>query len=219
MLIRSMKSSSSSLIRTDIRNKGTLGYASFEKRNKEETVNNKQGKKMKQFKAVQKLPQTKVPIMQCCIDTPNLDQFRVGVYNNEDGYTVDVDFTFTTPQAGWGQGQDIKLRNNLHKINNIAYKQPAELEFASAWYKHAVEQARAFGKRHNSNLHTKLGFQFKNRFHTVPYTYFSYCGLTHDFLLQCSIPDASDNEFTHHMEVQGELTMHNNKNLRWEHFA
>jgi hypothetical protein len=174
---------------------------------------------MKNFQPVKKIPQTTVPIMECCIDTQNLDQFRVGVYDNPDGFTVDVDFAFSTPQAGWGMGQEVKLRNNLHKINNIAYKQPAVLEFANEWYKSAVEQARAFGKRHSSNMHTKLGFKFKDRFHTVPYTYFSYCSTTHDFLLQVSIPDEDNNEFTHNLIVESTLSEYNNKNLRWEHFA
>ena len=174
---------------------------------------------MKQFKPVKKQPQTTVPIMECCIDTGRLDQFRVGVYHNPDKFTVDVDFVFETPQAGWGCGQEVKLRNNLYKINNIAYKQPAQLAFANEWYGHAVEKAKAFGKYHNSNLHTKLGFQFKDRFHTVPYTYFSYCSTTYDFLLQVTIPDEDNNEFTHHMEVAGTLTEFNNKTLRWEHFA
>lgn len=173
----------------------------------------------KKFQAIEKIPQTTVPIMECCVDTPALDQFRVGVYHNPDRFTVDVDFTFSKPQAGWGMGQEVKLRNNLHKINNIAYKQPAELQFASEWYNHAVEQARLFGKHHNSNLHTKLGFRFKDRFHTVPYTYFSYCSTTYDFLLQVTIPDENNNEFTHHLEATGCLTQSNNKTLRWEHFA
>jgi hypothetical protein len=178
---------------------------------------------MKKFNPIKKIPQTTVPIMQCCLDTEDLDQFRIAIYDNsnKDGKldTVEIDFVFNTPQQGWGKSQKVKLRNDLYRINNIAYKQPAALQFAQVWYDHAITQARAFGKKHNSNLHTKLGFQFHNRYHTIPYTFFSYCSVTHEFLLQISIPDADNNEFTHHMEVYGELTEFNNKNLRWENFA
>jgi hypothetical protein len=86
---------------------------------------------MKKFNPIKKIPQTTVPIMQCCLDTEDLDQFRIAVYDNsnKDGKldTVEIDFVFNTPQQGWGKSQKVKLRNTcirltiLHTNNQLHY--------------------------------------------------------------------------------------------------
>lgn len=174
---------------------------------------------MKQFKKQQKKPTSGVPIMQTCIDTTQIEQMRVGVYENTDVFTAEVIFDFATAQSGWGGENQVKLRNNLHKINNIAYKQPAQLTFANEWYQHAVKRSKEFGKYTNSNLHTKLGYRFEQRYHTIPYTYFSYDPVTKSFLLQVSIPDNDENEFKHHMELEGDLTLTGKRNLVYDWFS
>ena len=173
---------------------------------------------MKQFTKTTKKATSGVPIMECCIDTTQIDQMRVGVYHNADVFTAEVIFDFVKMQPAWGDVQ-VKLRNNLHKINNIAYKQPAQLTFANEWYQHAVKRAKEFGKYTNSNLHTKLGYRFEQRYHTIPYTYFSYDPNTKSFLLQASIPDNNEDEFTNHLELEGDLTLTGKRGLHYDWFS
>lgn len=175
-------------------------------------------KQMKQFTRKEKKPTTGVPVMDFCIDTESLDQIRVGVYHNSDIFTAEIQFEFDKLQKGFND-VTATLRNNLHPINNIAYKQPAQLTFASEWYSHAVNKAREFTKKHNSNLHTKLGYRFEQRYHTIPYTYFSYDPALKEFLLQVSIPADDHNEFTHHLELEGELTQQGKRNLHFDWFS
>lgn len=88
---------------------------------------------MKQFKQVNKsnVAPAKTPMAEKVIDFESVEKMRVAVYPNvgsEKPPVCEVDFHFSSPQKDWDNTMTLKLRNNLYKINNIAYKNPAGFE-------------------------------------------------------------------------------------------
>lgn len=173
---------------------------------------------MKTFKKLEKRTSTQTPIADYAIDTSQIDSMRLGVFHNEGGvYTAQVTCQCTHLQAGWNSDM-VEIRNNLHKINNIAYKMPAEFDFAEAWYDHVIARSREFKKYTQTDLHTKLGYRFNSRYHTVPYTWFSYDPNTDLALLQMTMPEEVDGKpdfFKNHMEVEIELDQRGARNLHY----
>lgn len=162
----------------------------------------------KTFKKIQQRTTTQTPIAQYAIDTTQIDQMMLGVFHNETGeFTAQVTCYCTQHQTGWNS-DEVTLTNQLHKINNIAYKMPADFDFAEVWYDHVIARGREFKKFTCSDMHTKLGYRFNSRYHTIPYTWFSYDPKTELALLQMTIPEDVNGEtdfFKNHIEVEVEL--------------
>ena len=169
---------------------------------------------IKKFQKIEKKVNTQTPIFNKCIETTQLSGMKLGVFHNDTNYTAQVEFAFNDIQEGW-QSQEVKLTNNLYQMNNIAYKMPVEFSFADKWYEHAIQKGRAFTKLTKSNYHTKLGYRFDNRYYTIPYTWFSYDPNTNLALLQVTIPDVNEHEFTNHVELEMELDMIGAKGLHY----
>lgn len=174
---------------------------------------------MIKFKKTESKTATQTPIANKIIETPEVKGMRLGVFHNAGGkYTAEVDFNFDDIQDGW-KSNEVKLRNDLYKLNNIAYKMPANFEWAEQWYENAVKRAREFTKHYNSNLHNKLGFAVKGeRYYTIPFTYFSYCPVTRMALLQISAPidvNGSIDFYKNHAEIEIELDKEGARNLHY----
>lgn len=140
---------------------------------------------MKQFKQANKASQApaKTPMAEKVIDFDYVEKMRIAIYQNvgtETPPVCEVDFHFTTPQKDWDNTMTLKLRNNLYKINNIAYKNPAGFEYFDPFYTQAIASARAFKKKHGVDLHNKLGKKYPDRYYTIPGLFVSY-----DNVLNC----------------------------------
>lgn len=127
------------------------------------------------------------------INFDQVEKMRVAVYKNDHmdkmgKYTCEVDFHFDQPQEEWDKSLTLKLRNNLYKLNNIAYKMPSGFEDLSDFYKTAIEQSRQFKKHTSSDLHNKLGKRYPDRYYTIPCTYVSYDPATQTGILQITMP-------------------------------
>ena len=176
---------------------------------------------MLKFKQIEKRTKTQIGISDYLINTPELDQIRLAVFDNTDKkncYTADVTFQFTGIQKGW-KDTVVTVQNDLYRMNNIAYKLPAEFDFAEPWYNRVIARSRQFVKHTGSNLCTKLGYKFKgDSYKTIPYTWFNYDPVTHLGLLQVANPTLNDDEtvdwFGNHIEVQLDLN-NQGKNIRW----
>jgi len=144
---------------------------------------------MKKF-SNQKPELPKTEMKDKIIDFEAVEKMRVAVYDkNEKGeQCLEVDFHFDTPQAEWDNSITLKLRNNLYKINNIAYKMPSGFEPLSPFYEVAIARAREFTRHTKSNLHNKLGKRYPDRYYTIPCTYVSYDPITTTGLLQITYP-------------------------------
>ena len=134
---------------------------------------------MKQFKQIDKssAAPAKTPMAEKVIDFDAVEKMRVAIYpniNSETPPVCEVDFHFKTPQKDWDNTMTLKLRNNLYKINNIAYKNPAGFQYFDPFYTKAVQVARAFKKRHGVDLHNKLGKKYPDRYYTIPGLFVSY---------------------------------------------
>ena len=141
---------------------------------------------MKKFKKQSQGTIEKTPMIDKLIDFDLVEKMRVAVYDTS--LTAEVDFHFSTPQPEWENKAVVKLRNNLYKINNIAYKVPADFQDAEPFYEMAVARAREFKKYTNSDFHNKLGKRFPDRYYTVPFTFFSYDPTTKTGILQITNP-------------------------------
>ena len=178
---------------------------------------------MIEFKQIEKQAKTKIAVSDYLIETEKLDQIRLAVYDNsatkKNCYTADVIFQFDSIVEGW-KDTNITVQNDLYKQNNIAYKLPAEFDFAKPWYSHVIDRSRSFVKHTGSDLCTKLGYKFKgDSYKTIPYTWFNYDPNTNLALLQVANPtiDADDNIdwFSNHIEIELNLNNTGKNNLRW----
>ena len=173
---------------------------------------------MIKFKQQEKKPVIQTPISDKVVDTTAVRSIKLGVFHNQDILTAQVEFNFDVEQKGWGL-DIIKLTNNLSSINNIAYKMPADFDWAKEWYDSVIARARQFNKYTSSNLHTKLGYRFHSRYHTIPFTWFSYDPVTHLGLLQVSIPEEKPNGhvdfWQNHVELQLNLETVGAKGLQY----
>ena len=175
-------------------------------------------KKMIKFKQQEKKPAVITPISDKVVDTTAVRSIKLGVFHNEDHLTAQIEFGFDVEQQGW-QTDTVKLTNNLSKLNNIAYKMPADFDWAKKWYDGVIGKCREFKKYTGSDYHTKLGYRFHSRYHTIPFTWFSYDPVTHLGLLQVSIPeerpDGSIDFFKNHVELQLTLDTKGAKDLQY----
>lgn len=140
---------------------------------------------------------TKTPMADKFIDFDQVEKMRIAIYANntsEKPYVAEVDFYFTSPQAAWENKTDLKLRNDLYKLNNIAYKVPSDFASAQPFYDMAVECARKFKRYTGSDLHNKLGKRYPDRYYTIPYTYISYDPVTKSGVLQITLPFINDKD-------------------------
>ena len=96
---------------------------------------------------------------------------------------------------------------------------PADFDWAKKWYDGVIGKCREFKKYTGSDYHTKLGYRFHSRYHTIPFTWFSYDPVTHLGLLQVSIPeerpDGSIDFFKNHVELQLTLDTKGAKDLQY----
>jgi len=124
-----------------------------------------------------------------------VEKMRVAVYDKNDKgeHCFEVDFHFDSPQSEWDNSTSLKLRNNLYKINNIAYKMPSGFEDLSQFYEVAIERARELTRYTKSNLHNKLGKRYQDRYYTIPCTYVSYDPITDTGILQITQPVIDEN--------------------------
>ena len=169
---------------------------------------------MKKFIQVNIQPKTQTPIAQMCIDTTEVTAMNVGVYHNPNKFTAQLQIDFAKPQKGWGTDR-VTLVNDLYKINNIAYKMPADFDFAKEWYDAVILKSREFTKYTGSNLHTKMGYRFNSNYHTIPYTWMSYDPNTNLCKVYLTIPDKTGDDFTNHVEVECTLDKVGEKNLHF----
>jgi len=173
---------------------------------------------MIKFKQQIKKPVIQTPISDKVIDTTLIRSIKLGVFHNQDMLTAQIEFGFDVQQPGW-ETDIVKLTNNLSRINNIAYKMPAEFDWAKDWYDAAIAKAREFNKYTSSNCHTKLGYRFHSRYHTIPFTWFSYDPVTHLALLQVTIPEEKPNGridfWANHIELQLNLETQGAKGLQY----
>ena len=165
---------------------------------------------MIKFKQQEKKPAVETPIADKIVQTDQVKSIKLGVFHNTDQLTAQCEFSFDVDQKGWAT-DCIKLTNNLSKLNNIAYKMPADFDWAKEWYDSVIAKSRAFNKFTGSNFHTKLGYRFHSRYHTIPFTWFSYDPVTNLGLLQITNPeqrkDNSIDFWKNHIELQ--LTLEN----------
>ena len=177
---------------------------------------------MIKFKDIDGQTKTKIPVDNKLINTAELIRFRLGVFNNpnkNNKYTADVIFNFSDMQDGW-KTNEVTLTNDLYKLNNIAYKMPAEFDFGKEWYDAAILRSRQFAKHTNSFLCTKMGFRFPgDSYKTIPFTWFNYDPVTNLVLLQVSAPiireDDSIDFWTNHVEYETELKQEG-KGMRYQ---
>ena len=152
--------------------------------------------KIKQFSNKKpELPKTQMK--DKIINLAQVDKMKVSVFDRKaNGYqTLEVDFHFTSPQEEWNGHDVLKLRNELYKINNIAYKMPSGFEAFTPFYELAVQRAREFKTYTSSDLHNKLGKKYPDRYYTIPCTYVSYDPATKTGILQITMPFINaDNE-------------------------
>lgn len=146
---------------------------------------------MKKFKQVDEAvtKPDKTPMADKIINFEEVESIRIAVYHNsETPYVGEVIFNFASPQKEWDNATDLKLRNNLYKLNNIAYKMPADFQDAEPFYSKAVARAREFKKYTNSDMNNKLGIRFPDRYYTIPFTFMSYDPRTKTGILQITQP-------------------------------
>lgn len=149
---------------------------------------------MKKFQQVKTPTIEKTPMKDRYVNFEQVEKMRIAVYENEDNYVMEVDFHFTEKQDEWDGEKIVKLRNALYKINNIAYKMPSGFELAQDFYDTAVKEARAFKKKHNADLHNKLGRRYPDRYYTIPFLFVSYDPHTKSGILQITNPIFNDDE-------------------------
>ena len=178
---------------------------------------------MNQFKQRTKTQApSKTPMANKIIDFDEVKQMRIAVYDNAtEGkpYVCEVDFHFDTPQAAWGNVTTLKLRNNLYKLNNIAYKMPTGHEDFQPFYERAIEECRAFKKHTGADFHNKLGKRYPDRYYTIPGVMVSYDPVTKSGQLQITLPvinkyndvDVEEN----YQCIDFEMQENNGKNLDW----
>ncbi len=145
---------------------------------------------MKKF-TQKKVGITKTPMADKIINYDEVEKMRIAVYANsgsEKPLVAEVDFHFTTPQSTWGNQTVLKLRNDLYKLNNVAYKTPTGFDHAQEFYDRAVTRAREFKKYTSSDLHNKLGKRYPDRYYTIPFNYMSYDPKTKTGILQITHP-------------------------------
>lgn len=142
---------------------------------------------------------TKTQMKNKIINFDEVEKIRIAVFDNknvrEKPPVAEVDFYFTKKQPEWDDQLVIKLRNDLYKLNNIAYKVPSDFADAQPFYDQAVKVAREFKRHTNSDLHNKLGKRYPDRYYTIPFTYLSYDPVTKSGILQVTEPfiDKNDN--------------------------
>lgn len=169
------------------------------------------------FKQVEKTPQTNIEIADLVIDTTEIRGMQIGVFHNEDKLTARIQYKFDAMQAGW-KSDDVSLTNDLYERRHIQYQMPSGFEFAQPWYTKAIDRAKEFSKKTKSNLHTKLGHRFANRYQTIPFTWFSYDPNTNLGLLQMSQPAEVNGEadfFAHDFALEIELNKVGKRNLQY----
>jgi hypothetical protein len=146
---------------------------------------------MKKFKQKQ-VSISKTQMKNKIINFDQVEKIRVAIYSNahsmEKPHVAEVDFHFTEKQSEWEDQTVVKLRNDLYKLNNIGYKVPADFKDAQPFYDMAVQEARKFKRRTNSDLHNKLGKRYPDRYYTIPFTYLSYDPVTESGILQITDP-------------------------------
>ena len=130
------------------------------------------------------------------INFDEVEKIRVAIYPNKNNpekpQVAEVDFHFTVPQPEWDNEIVLKLRNDLYKLNNIAYKVPSDFKEFQPFYDKAVANARDFKKYTGSDLHNKLGKKYPDRYYTIAYTYLSYDPVTKSGILQVAEPKITD---------------------------
>lgn len=145
------------------------------------------------------------------INLAQVEKMKITVYDPKaNGHqTLEVDFHFDSPQAEWNGHEVLKLRNELYKINNIAYKMPTGFEEFTPFYELAVQRAREFKTYTGSDLHNKLGKKYPDRYYTIPFTYASYDPVTKTGILQITMPfintDDQIDVLTHYQCIDFEL--------------
>jgi len=123
---------------------------------------------MKKFKKsnANELVAQRTPIADKIIQLEEVVKIRLAVYDNAahspheihtGRYVAEVDIMFRDHRNIWGS-TDIKLRNNLSKVENIKYKLPADWGFTEPWYKAAFHRAEQWAQSQTAPvLHAKLG--------------------------------------------------------------
>ena len=127
------------------------------------------GNTMKKFKKSNsnELVAQSTPIADKIIQLEEVVKIRLAVYDNAartpheittGRYVAEVDLMFKDDRNNVWLSNDIKLRNNLSKIENIKYKLPADWGFTEQWYKTAFTAAEDWAKAQTAPvLHAKLG--------------------------------------------------------------
>lgn len=176
---------------------------------------------MKQFKQTKKTPTpSKTPMANKLIDFDQIKEMRIAVYDNSQEakpYVCEVDFHFEQPQSEWNNQTTVKLRNQLYKINNIAYKMPAGHDDFQLFYEKAVEQCRAFKKHTSADFHNKLGIKYE-RYYTIPGLMISYDPVTKSGIFQITQPEIVQDTIDvmqNFTTIEFELDESNGSNLSW----
>ena len=171
------------------------------------------------FKVVERTPTTQTPIANKVIDTTQIRGIQLGVFHNADRYTAMMTYKFHDLQEGWNS-DSITLTNDLYERRHIQYQMPNGFEFAQPWYSRVIDRAKQFQRQTKSNLMTKLGYRFADRYHTIPYTWVCYDPNTKLCLLQQTIPTGTSEQpdfFAEHFEIEIELTNQGNRNLNYSY--
>jgi hypothetical protein len=182
---------------------------------------------MKIFKQTKKTPKpSKTEMAMKVINFAEVNEMRVAVYDNTHlpepkPFVCEVDFHFDNPQVHWNNQTVVKLRNQLYKINNIAYKLPSGFDYFEDFYERAFQECRSFKTKTNTDFHNKLGVKMPDRYYTVPGLMVSYDPVTKTGILQ--ITEATVNRdnvaesMKNYQKIDFELVETNNNNLNWSY--